>query len=122
MPISVHRLTSRLRGPYRMLGEIPAFLILFLATFTTIYAADWHLVWADEFNGSANSKPDPSNWRFDLGATGWGNHELEEYTDSVKNVFVDGKGHLAIRATREENSKYTSGRLKTIGLFEVQYG
>ena len=46
---------------------------------------------------------------------------MEEYTDSLENVFVDGNGHLAIRAIRS-NNKYTSGRLKTAGLFEVQYG
>ena len=31
----------------------------------------WILVWADNFNGPANSRPDPSKWTFDLGATGW---------------------------------------------------
>jgi beta-glucanase (GH16 family) len=70
----------------------------------------------------AKSKPDSSKWKTDLGATGWGNHELEEYTDNLDNVFVDRNGHLAIRAIRAERYKYTSGRLKTVGLFEVQYG
>ena len=78
-------------------------------------------VWADEFNGAANSPPDPTKWTFDLGATGWGNQELENYTNSPRNVFVDGAGHLIIRAERS-GSTYTSARLKTQGLFTPRYG
>jgi beta-glucanase (GH16 family) len=82
----------------------------------------WTQVWGDEFNGPANSSPDPSKWIFDLGANGWGNHELEDYTNHRDNVFLDGHGHLVIRAIRSTDGKYTSGRIKTQGLFEVQYG
>jgi beta-glucanase (GH16 family) len=84
-----------------------------------VYGASWTQVWADEFNGPAGSGPDPAKWIFDLGATGWGNHELEDYTRD--NVFLDGHGHLVIRAIQIAG-KYTSGRIKTQGLFEVQYG
>ena len=52
--------------------------------------AQWTQVWADDFNGPANSAPDPSKWAFDLGANGWGNHELEDYSSSRDNVFLDG--------------------------------
>ena len=79
-------------------------------------------MWADDFNGPAGSGPDPSKWVFDLGSTGWGNHELEDYTNSRDNVFLDGKGHLVIRAIRLASGKFTSGRIKTQGLYEVQYG
>jgi beta-glucanase (GH16 family) len=82
----------------------------------------WTQVWADEFNGPAHSAPDPSKWTFDLGASGWGNHELEDYTNSKDNVFVDGHGHLVIRAIQSASGKYTSGRIKTQGLYEVQFG
>ncbi len=94
----------------------------FLATGPFATAAQWHLVWSDEFNGPATSRPDPGKWKFDLGTPGWRNQELEEYTDSLDNVFVDGKGHLAIQVVRSGTNKYTSGRLKTAGLFEIQYG
>jgi beta-glucanase (GH16 family) len=57
-----------------------------------------------------------------VGATGWGNQELEDYRDSRDNVFLDGRGHLVIRALCPAAGKYTSGRIKTQGLFEVQYG
>jgi beta-glucanase (GH16 family) len=86
------------------------------------YGATWTQVWADDFNGPAGSAPDPSKWIFDRGANNWGNHELEDYTDSRDNVFLDGHGHLVIRAIQTAPDKYTSGRIKTQGLFEVQYG
>jgi beta-glucanase (GH16 family) len=82
------------------------------------------LVWSDEFEGAAGSKPDPAKWTYDLGTgtNGWGNQELEVYTDRPENVSLDGNGHLAIRALRDANGRYTSARLKTQGLFESQHG
>jgi len=82
----------------------------------------WRLVWSDEFSGRAKSQADPSKWESDLGGGGWGNHELEEYTESTENVSLDGHGHLLVRAIRSDQGKYTSGRLKTQHRFEVQYG
>ena len=81
----------------------------------------WTLIWSDEFDGPANSAPDASKWRHDLGGKGWGNTELQEYVDSTDNVYLDGEGHLVIRATHADG-KYKSGRIKTAGLFEFQYG
>ena len=84
-------------------------------------AADWKLVWSDEFNGPKGAAPNPKAWTYDLGANGWGNQELEEYTSSRANSFLDGEGHLVIRAIKTEKG-YTSARLKTQGLYEVKYG
>jgi Glycosyl hydrolases family 16 len=55
----------------------------------------------DEFDGPAGSPPDPARWGYDLGGGGWGNDELQVYTDARANVFQDGRSHLVIRATRE---------------------
>ena len=55
----------------------------------------------DEFDGPAGSPPDPARWSYDLGAGGWGNNELQSYTDDPRNVFQDGRSHLVIRATRQ---------------------
>ena len=82
----------------------------------------WVVVWKDEFDGPAYSAPDAAKWGYDTGATGWGNHELEDYKRDSANAFLDGEGHLVIRAIRTESGKYTSARLKTIGRFEFQYG
>jgi beta-glucanase (GH16 family) len=80
------------------------------------------LLWSDEFSGPAASKPDPSKWTYDVGAHGWGNKELENYTDKVENAFLDGKGHLVIRAVKEPEGHFTSARMKTQGLYSFTYG
>lgn len=90
------------------------------------------LVWADEFDAPAGTPPDPSRWAHDLGdgGRGWGNEELEWYTDSPDNAAHDGQGNLVITAREAEPGltcwygpcRYTSARLLTRGLFEVTYG
>ncbi len=71
------------------------------------------LVWSDEFNGSAIST---ANWGFDLGNSGFGNNELQNYTSRPENARVQN-GMLIIEARRENlgGSAYTSARLKTQG-------
>ena len=74
----------------------------------------------DDFTGPAGSAPDPAKWAYDLGGGGWGNNELEIYTSSAKNVYVDGHSNLVIRAVRTVSRgsvSYTSARLKTQGKF-----
>lgn len=77
--------------------------------------------------------PDPSKWNYDLGGAGWGNQELECYTNSPQNVFIQG-GNLVIQALNAPNTvckdsnnnttvnNYTSARLKTAGKFQQAYG
>ena len=71
----------------------------------------------DEFDGPAGAPPDPARWSYDLGDGGWGNGELQEYTDSPVNAFQDGRSHLVIRATRESRpgsgDVYRSARITT---------
>ncbi len=81
------------------------------------------LVWSDEFNGPSGSPPDPADWRFDLGAWGADDNELETYTGAPANVSLDGQGHLAITALRQTltgadgvTRGYTSARIETGGL------
>ncbi len=81
------------------------------------------LTFEDDFAGPAGQLPDPAKWRFDVG-TGWGNAQLEYDTDRAENVHLDGEGHLAITARQEdwEGRAYTSGRIKTEGLFAQARG
>jgi beta-glucanase (GH16 family) len=83
----------------------------------------WVEVWRDDFSGPAGSAPDPANWRVVTIASP-PNQELEYYTDRRANSFVDGSGHLVLRAIREDfmGRSYTSGRLDTRGLREHTYG
>jgi beta-glucanase (GH16 family) len=80
------------------------------------------LLAADEFDGPAGSAPNPGIWRYDLGGGGWGNGELQGYTDSRRNSALDGAGNLVITARREADGSYTSARLTTQGTYSVQYG
>jgi beta-glucanase (GH16 family) len=71
---------------------------------------------ADEFDGPAGSAPDPSKWAYDLGSNVGMEGELQTYTSSRANSYLDGQGHLVIAATRSGGS-YASARLKTQGRF-----
>lgn len=71
---------------------------------------------SDDFDGPAGSPPDPSKWVYDLGGGGWGNQELETYTASRANSYLDGNSNLVIAAT-EVSGAYCSARLKTLGMF-----
>ena len=73
----------------------------------------WRLVWRDEFDGPGL---DTTNWAPEIGGDGWGNAELEFYTDRHENAHVEA-GQLIIEARREEfgGRHYTSARLKTRG-------
>jgi beta-glucanase (GH16 family) len=83
----------------------------------------WVEVWRDDFSGPAGSGPDAASWRVITTGTP-PNGELEYYTDRRDNSFVDGNGHLVLRAVRESymGKSYTSGRLDTRGLRESTYG
>jgi beta-glucanase (GH16 family)/peptidoglycan/xylan/chitin deacetylase (PgdA/CDA1 family) len=80
----------------------------------------WVLDWSDEFDGAAL---DHSKWVEETGGHGFGNNELEYYTDGGRNLRVNG-GKLVIEARREdrEGRHYTSARIKTAGLKERTYG
>ncbi len=70
------------------------------------------LAWADEFT---NKEIDPSSWTFEMGNNnGWGNNELQSYTDRTQNVFVS-QGNLILEARAElyNSFKYTSTRMIT---------
>ena len=88
----------------------------------------WLLTWSDEFNGANGSPVDASKWGLDLGGGGYGNHELETYTDRPTNI-QQRDGHLVITARKEDLTgtegvarHYTSARLKTQNHFTQAYG
>jgi len=85
-------------------------------TFTEVPVFD-NLVWSDEFD---DTDINPQNWTYDLGANGWGNQELQNYTSNSDNSYV-ANGNLMIVA-KEQGTGYTSARMKSIGLQEFQYG
>jgi len=111
-----------------------AALLLTLSALTAAAQTTWTLAWSDEFNGAAGSAVDGTKWVLETGngSNGWGNHERQYYTNTTKNVSMDGAGNLVITAYKESLGKkfrcwygecqYTSARLKTQGKFEQAYG
>lgn len=79
----------------------------------------WNIVWSDEFNGSTIN---PSTWSFEGGNNnGWGNNELEYYTNRPQNAYVSN-GLLHMVALKDPTLNYTSVRMKTQGHFSKTYG
>jgi len=88
----------------------------------------WTLTWSDEFDGLDGSAPDSTKWTYDIGGSGWGNNELECYTNLAQNAVIQG-GNLVITVLHQPGfacgtttNDYTSARLKTQGLFSQAYG
>ena len=77
----------------------------------------------DEFD--VDGAPDSSLWDYNIGTRGdgWGNNELQYYTDRPENIIVQN-GYLIITAKQEnfEGSSYTSARILTKDKFEQRYG
>jgi beta-glucanase (GH16 family) len=77
-------------------------------------------VWTDEFDNG--SKPSNSKWVTEVGGGGWGNNELQYYTNGNNSQVANGV--LTITAKKEdfENRKYTSTRIISRGLGDFLYG
>ena len=79
------------------------------------------LAWSDEFN--TGSTLDPTKWNYESGGNGWGNQELENYTNRIQNSFLSS-GNLIIEARQEsyQGNNYTSARIDTYGKESPTYG
>ncbi len=97
----------------------------------------WDLVWSDEFDDAAGTPPDPANWTHEIGDTtpdaknGWGNDELQYYTDDPANAATDGNGNLVITLDDDVDParecyygpcQFESARLLTQNKAEFAYG
>lgn len=84
------------------------------------HRAGWRLVWQDEFDGPGI---DDTQWSHQVGDHGWGNRELQRYTDRPENAYIQD-GHLVIEARREAHRarRFTSARLTTRNSFAFRYG
>ena len=113
-------------GPASMKCLLVACLFAFLGCETDdtqTVATFTQLTMSDEFD--TDGAPDSSIWGFDIGTgiNGWGNQELQYYTDRTENVQVQN-GFLLITANQEsfQGSNYTSARLTTKEKFDQRYG
>lgn len=102
--------------------QVAALLVGALGTF--VHAQP--LVWSDEFEGETL---DPNTWERQVGTgtlyglpPGWGNNELQYYTDDPSNGFVaDGMLHIVAREN-DQGHAFTSARIRTKGNVDVTYG
>lgn len=85
------------------------------------YKFDTTPIWADEFDNGTT--PDPSKWSYDIGGGGWGNNELQYYTNNASNASIKN-GILTIKAIKEGmmGSAYSSARIVTKGKGDWLYG
>lgn len=81
---------------------------------------NYRLVWSDEFD--YEGKPDETKWSYDVGGSGWGNQELQYYTDDGNAWVEDGKLIIECREEEKEGCEYTSARLVTRGKGDWTYG
>lgn len=77
---------------------------------------DFLLIWEDDFSGD---QLDESNWQYELGGGGWGNNELQTYTDENAEV---SNGVLQIIADEPSPDVYESSRIRSKNLFDIKYG
>jgi beta-glucanase (GH16 family) len=117
------------------LPRIPAGIAGALLTWAILVSAPaqgqdipaWRLLWSDEFNQADGSGPSSTSWSFDIGGNGWGNGELQYYTNRRQNARIEG-GHLILEAHAEAYRvgnqwfDYTSARIKTQGRIQSTYG
>jgi len=89
-----------------------------LVMFHTCFAQHDSLVWSDEFNGTG--LPDGSKWNYDLGSNGFGNNEIQEYTNNTRNVRQEN-GNLVIEAIKS-GSSWTSARIVSRDKYEFTQG
>jgi beta-glucanase (GH16 family) len=123
-----HRARGRRAGGHRLLLAGVTVLAMLGASVTAAMNASatvpptpsgWTQLFADDFNGAANTGVNTSNWLYDLGtgypggAGNWGTGEVETATNSTNNVFQDGSGHLVIKPIRDGAGNWTSGRIET---------
>lgn len=80
-----------------------------------------NLFWSEEFDYSG--LPDANIWNMETGGGGWGNNELQYYTNSEENASVGG-GILTITAKEQAygGRNYTSARITTQNKFDFKYG
>jgi beta-glucanase (GH16 family) len=94
-------------------------LAVLAAIASPAHAQTWTLVWSDEFNGTS---VDARNWNFETGGGGWGNHELEYYTNGANASVRSGALVIEARAESVGGMSYTSTRMTTKGKREFTYG
>ncbi|CAG2109795.1 unnamed protein product [Medioppia subpectinata] len=81
-------------------------------------SCDWVEVWRDDFNGSSLNL---NNWKFETGGGGWGNNELEYYTNDQNVDVSNGALTITVKVENNGGQSYTSSRLNSIPAWTYGY-
>jgi beta-glucanase (GH16 family) len=82
-----------------------------LATTAPHAPSGWNTVFEDTFAGAAGSRPSENNWFYYLG-TDSGNEEVNANVSSTSNTYLDGDGHLVLKAINSGGS-WTASRIES---------
>lgn len=103
-----------------------SFIMYFSLNPGTASAQEWELVWEDTFEADSL---DLDKWSYQYGTgtseglVGWGNNELQFYTDREENIYLeDGKLHIRAKEESHGNRDYTSARIRSINQGDWVYG
>ena len=77
----------------------------------------WDIVWQDEFDGASL---DINKWSHEVGGHGFGNNELQYYTDDSSNSFVDNGDTLYV--PKYSNTIAVVGEVYEPGTFRFEEG
>jgi beta-glucanase (GH16 family) len=92
--------------------------IIFIVSITHLNAQCPRLVWSDEFDSTALNL---NKWSYQLGGNGWGNNELQNYTNQNAEVS-NGTLKIIAKAEAFQGNNYTSARIRSLGKGDFKYG
>ncbi|HYW94137.1 MAG TPA: glycoside hydrolase family 16 protein, partial [Bacteroidales bacterium] len=106
---SLHGRSASVTRPVTIAGDDPH------------YVNSFKLVWSDNFDGADVNR---DWWNFETGATGWGNQELQDYTDGANATIENGILKLTAKKVNDNKQpgSYTSTRITTKSKKEFKYG
>ncbi|MBW8000888.1 MAG: family 16 glycosylhydrolase [Planctomycetes bacterium] len=108
--------------------KFSAVIVITMLISTVCFAGGgYKLVWEDQFDGD---KINHENWGHMIGdgalygiPDGWGNHELQYYTERKENSYIeDGKLVLAAKKEDYQGMNYTSARVVSHHRKDLKYG
>ena len=110
----VSRLATIVAGKLSSLGRTLLFLAAICVLSPSLLHAQWTQVWGGDFPGAAGTTYNHADWWNNVQATAvWGDGTIQNTSDSLQNVYLDGNGDLVIAMTYNPNNAvpYTSARL-----------
>jgi beta-glucanase (GH16 family) len=74
---------------------------------------NYQLLWFDEFNSTTSDKPSILKWTYQTGGGGWGNNELQYYTQGLNSSVGDGLMTITAKKETVGDNEYTSSRMNS---------